>query len=313
MKGIELSEKFYNQYGKAMLENNFPELCEIVAIGLCGSGSQCFGFDDELSEDHDFEPGFCIFIPDESIIDEKTAFALEKAYSSLPKEFMGYKRSTAGAVGGNRYGVIRQNRFLTEKTGTADGELQAEQWFFVPEQSLLEATNGKLFRDDLGSFTEIRQRLSFFPEDIRLKKLAGELVMAGQAGQYNFSRCIKRGDTAAAQLSVYEFCKSCMHIIFLLNKKYMPYYKWSFKAMKELHVLAYLSDDLEMLISSSNTPEQAEKKANIIENICEKICNELCSQGLSDYKGAECEGHAYAVNNMIKDSNIRNLNILYGV
>ena len=83
MKGLELSERFYFEYGAPMLHNEFPELEEIVAVGLCGSGSECFGFDDEISKDHDFDPGFCIFIPDEAIIDEKTAFELEKASEKL--------------------------------------------------------------------------------------------------------------------------------------------------------------------------------------------------------------------------------------
>ena len=100
MKGLELSEKYYLEYGAPMLQKDFPDLASIIAIGLCGSGSECFGFDDDLSTDHDFEPGFCIFIPDEEVIDEKTFFLLEKAYSTLPKEFMGYKRNATTAVGG---------------------------------------------------------------------------------------------------------------------------------------------------------------------------------------------------------------------
>ena len=222
MKGLELSEKFYYEYGAPMLQKEFPELFSIIAIGLCGSGSECFGFDDEISKDHDFEPGFCIFVPDEDIIDEKTFFQLEKAYASLPKEFMGYKRNTTTAVGGNRHGVIRANRFFIEKTGTPDGKLNLKDWFFIPEQSLAEATNGKIFKDDLGCFTDVRKRLSYFPEDVRLKKLAGNLLLMGQAGQYNYSRCIKRNDTAAAQFAIFEFVKATLNVIFLLNKKYTP-------------------------------------------------------------------------------------------
>ena len=71
MKGLELAEKFYNEFGKKMIDENFSHIKEYLAIGLVGSGSECFGFDDEISHDHDFEPGFCLFLPDESIIDEK--------------------------------------------------------------------------------------------------------------------------------------------------------------------------------------------------------------------------------------------------
>ncbi len=313
MKGLELSQRFYLEYGAPMLERQFPELCGIVAVGLCGSGSECFGYDDDISEDHDFEPGFCVFVPDEDIIDEKTFFLLEKAYSTLPKSFMGYERSTVSAVGGNRHGVIRARQFFLEKTGTPDGTLGLKDWFFVPEQSLAEATNGKIFRDDLGDFSDIRERLSYFPQDIRLKKLAGNLLLMGQAGQYNYNRCLERNETAAAQLSVVEFVKSTINVIFLLNKKYQPYYKWSFKALRDLDILSQLHYNLEYLISSGNSADEQEKKKEIIENICYEIFNELKVQGITKYSGSEAEGHAYAVNNEIKDNEIRNLHILYGV
>ena len=65
MKGIDLSRAYYEQYGKEMLEKDFPELLPFLAAGLLGSGSECFGYDDEVSRDHDFDPGFCIFIPGE--------------------------------------------------------------------------------------------------------------------------------------------------------------------------------------------------------------------------------------------------------
>lgn len=313
MKGLELSEKYYLEYGEPLLENEFPELLSIIAIGLCGSGSECFGFDDEISKDHDFEPGFCIFVPDEDIIDEKTFFRLEKAYSSLPKEFMGYKRNTATAVGGNRHGVIRANRFFLEKTGSPDGELNLKEWFLVPEQSLAEATNGKIFRDDLGIFSDTRKKLAYFPEDVRLKKLAGNLLLMGQAGQYNYPRCIKRGDTAAAQLAIFEFVKAALNVIFLLNKRYMPYYKWSFRALKDCEKLSHLHKDLESLISSNNDKTSAENKISLIEKICDDIFEDLKTQNLTKYSGTEAEAHAYAVNNMIKNNDIRNLHILYGV
>lgn len=313
MKGLELSEKFYNEYGAPMLQKEFPDLFSIIAIGLCGSGSECFGFDDELSTDHDFEPGFCIFTPDEEIIDEKTFFQLEKAYSSLPKEFMGYKRSTTTAVGGNRHGVIRANHFFLEKTGAPDGEINLKDWFFVPEQSLAEATNGKIFKDDLGIFTDTRKKISYFPEDVRLKKLAGTLLLMGQAGQYNYSRCIKRNDTAAAQLAIFEFVKASLNAIFLINKKYMPYYKWSFRALKDCNKLSHLHNDLEYLISSGNDKAAAENKTALIEKICVEIIEELKTQGITKYVGNEAEGHAYSVNNAIKDNDIRNLHILYGI
>ncbi len=313
MKGLEIAREYYNLYGKQMLESEFSEVLSKLAIGIAGSGSECYGYDDDISKDHDFEPAFCIFLPDEEILDRKTAFRLERAYSHLPKEFMGLERSLTTPVGGSRHGVIRMSDFFLSKVGSADGRLSINQWFSIPEYSLLEATNGEIFEDFYGEFTAIRERLSYFPQDIRLKKLAGHLLIMGQAGQYNYARCILRGDSAAAQLSVFEFVKSAMHSVFLLNSKYMPYYKWCFKALIELKTLSELYDDLEFLISSGNTEKEAEQKAEVIERICAAIINELRTQKLLEIQSGEMELIAYALNNTIKDNNIRNMHILHGI
>ena len=60
MKGLELGRKYYEEYGKPMLEKEFPEIINSIAVGLVGSGSDCYGYDDDISHDHDFEPGFFI-------------------------------------------------------------------------------------------------------------------------------------------------------------------------------------------------------------------------------------------------------------
>ncbi len=313
MKGLELAEAFYWKHGEPMLREQFPHLLPLIAVGLAGSGSECFGFDDDISTDHDFEPGFCIFLPDENTLSRKDAFALERAYAKLPREFMGYRRAPLSPVGGNRHGVLRMEEFFQEKTGNAHGELALRDWFFVPEQALAEATNGKIFYDGLGQLTEIRTALSYLPEDVRRKKLAGNLLLMGQAGQYNYLRCLSRGESAAAQLAIFEFVKSTLHVIFLLNRTYLPYYKWSFRALLSLPHLSELYKPLEYLISSGNDVEETKQKQGTVERICDAIASELRKQGLSERTDATLEAHAYAVNDTVEDGSLRNLHILYAV
>ncbi len=309
MKGLELSEKFWEQCGEPLLREEFSALLPHIAVGLAGSGSECFGFDDTLSQDHDFEPGFCIFLPDEDTVDRRNAFLLERAYAKLPREFMGFTRQPLSPVGGNRHGVLRLSEFLQEKTGRADGRLSGQDWFFIPEQSLAEATNGRVFHDGDGRFTAVRKHLAYFPEDVRRKKLAGHLLTMGQAGQYNFARCVKRDDTAAAQLAVCEFVKSTIHTVFLLNFTYLPYYKWQFCALRNLPLLSELAAPLEYLLTTGCV----EDKEMVIEEVCASIVAALRAGHLTAFCGDELEGHAYAVNNGIEDVNIRNLHILYAV
>ncbi|MBP5154838.1 MAG: hypothetical protein ILP12_07565 [Lachnospiraceae bacterium] len=90
MNGMELARAYYEAFGREMLHRDFPEIESTVAVGLCGSGSECFGFDDDISRDHDFEPGFCLFLPGEEVVDRRTAFRLERAYAHLPAQFQGF-------------------------------------------------------------------------------------------------------------------------------------------------------------------------------------------------------------------------------
>ncbi|MBE6828194.1 MAG: DUF4037 domain-containing protein [Ruminococcaceae bacterium] len=313
MKGLEICRSFYNEFGAPMLHEQFPEYEGLIAVGLVGSGSECYGFDDEISKDHDFEAGFCMFLPDEDIIDRQTAFQLERAYSKLPKEYMGLKRSILSPAGGNRHGVIRMSDFYTEKVGSPTGDLSSAEWLTIDEFYLSEATNGEIFRDDCGAFTLIRNKILNMPEDIRLKKLAGNLIVMAQAGQYNFKRCLDHGEQGAAQLAVVKFAEAGMRTVFLLNRAYMPYYKWSFRMLRTLPLLSSLADSFEFLITSDNSLQTAETKYFIIEDIASMIIDELQKEEITKAVCGDLEKHAYSVNDFIKDSEIRNLNIFSAV
>ena len=296
-----------------MLETQFPQLLPKLAVGLFGSGSECFGFDDEVSRDHDFEPGFCIFLPGEDRVDRRSAFLLERAYAKLPKEFMGFRREILLPVGGARRGVLRTGEFFAAMVGDADGQLTTAQWLTIPEEALAEAVNGEVFFDNLGEVSRIRASLSGFPEDIRRKRLAGQLLLMGQAGQYNYNRCLRHGETAAAQLAAHEFVKSALSAAFLLNRRYQPYYKWSFRALRALPKLGNLAEALEQLISTPNGPEDIPIKKRIIEDTALAVAALLREEGLSAVPDGELEAHAYAVNDRIRDGELRNMHILAGV
>ncbi len=313
MNGLEISRAYFGEYGMPMLEEKFPELLPHIAAGLFGSGSECFGFDDELSRDHDFDPGFMLLLPGEGVIDRKQEFALERAYAALPKEFMGVERPMMAPVGGSRRGVMRMDDFFKEKTGSTSGNLTMEQWLAVPSYALAEAVNGQVFFDGSGELTKVREMLAHYPEDVRRKKLAGHLLLAAQAGQYNFPRCLRHGETAAAQLAVIAFAQSVMEIVFLLNDVYQPFYKWQFRAMRALPKLPFTAELLEYLITTNNDGRLAHDKYEVVEDISADIIAELSVQDLTTADCADLEKHAYSVNDGIEDGNLRNMHILAGV
>ncbi len=309
MKGLDIAREYYLTYGKAMLEEEFPEVIDRIAAGLVGEGSECLGFDDEISRDHDFEAGFCLFITEEDY--EKFGFKLSRAYSRLPKEFMGLKKSLVSPVGGSRHGVITVEDFYKKHLGAPSAPDTYEKWLYTPSSSLLAASNGEIFTDRLGVFSEIRNILkSGYPEDIRRKKLAGHTVFMAQAGQYNYARLLKRGDTGAAQLAIFEFVKHAISAVYLLNNKYEPFYKWAYRGMKEFRLLGDAGEALELLTTLDNSEKYAAAKSEVIEDIAAMFINAFEEQGLTKAGCGDLEKHAYSILDGIKDNNLRNMHIM---
>lgn len=309
MHGIDLAREYYLKYGKEMLESCFSDYLDKITVGLVGDGSECFGFDDEISADHDFEAGFCMWI--DSKTDEEIGFKLERAYSKLPNEFMGYKRSILSPTGGNRHGVIITEEFYRQRLGTLTPTLI--DLVRIPSHYLATITNGELFNNVDTAFTRIRNSfINGYPEDVRLKKLSANLVLMGQEGQYNYSRCVLRGETGSAQLAIFRFVTHAINAIYLLNNKYCPFYKWAYKGLRNLPILSELEPSLVFLTETANDKELSECKTAMVEDIAGLIIKELKSQGLTNATCNNLETHAYSVTDKIKDANIRNLHIMQG-
>ena len=134
-----------------------------------------------------------------------------------------------------------------------------------------------------------------------------------QSGQYNYNRCLRHSETGAAQLAAVEFVRAALHAVFLLNKTYLPYYKWQFRALRDLPLLSDLSMPLEFLLTTENTDDLAETKYGIIEDVAGMVIEALQAQDLTKAICGDLEKHAYSVNDTIADATLRNLHVLAGV
>ena len=312
MQGLEIAEKFYNEYGISMLESEFPDKISEIAVGLVGEGSECLGYDDEISKDHDFDPGFCIWISQKDY--DEFGFKLERAYAKLPKEYMGLKRNPLSPAGGNRRGVIITDDFYTKLLGAPNAPDSIKRWLFTPSSSLLSASCGKVFKDDKGEFSAVREILKKgYPEDIRLKKIAAHTALMAQAGQYNYQRLVVRGETGAAQLAVFEFVKHCISLVYLLNNRYEPFYKWAYRGMRDLSVLSDLEFSLTGLTELGNSKKQAQEKREIIEDIATMVIEEFKNQGITKATCNNLDTHAFSVTDSIKSAELRNMHVMEGI
>ena len=304
MKGLELCKSYYENIGAPELKRLFPEVMGRAAAGLSGQGSDCLGLDDEISRDHDFGPGFCLWLTDED--DEDFGDELRRLYAELPKLFLGYARN-ATLQGADRVGVMRISRFYAQYTGCRGIPSGDAAWLRIPEHLLAAATSGEIFRDELGEFSRVRNGLlPCYPDDVCLKKLAARIFVMAQAGQYNYGRIMKRRDEVAAALALSEFVKAALSAVHLLNRSYMPYYKWAFRSARRLPLLQEAVSGLEALYSPGADRE------TLIESICAMVSGHLEREGLSSAKDTFLVAHAEEIMRRIKSDYLRNLGVMVG-
>ncbi len=306
--GLKISAVFFEEYGLPVLEKDFAEHKDQIAAGLVGQTSECFGYDDYISRDHDYAPGFCLWLPEE--LKKDIGDDLQKAYDAIPVEkFITNHRFDVGmaepsgimtGARSHRVGVHSIEEFYFEHTGMTHAPATTEDWLATPQMHLAEAVNGKVFRDPSGVFSSIRNVWEgYYPEDLIKKKVAADLAMAGKTGQFNYVRSIKRGDIGAAYCCVTEFIYKITAALFLLNGRYMPYYKWRFRAMKEFTTL---SNVVEPLMRLSQMSEE-ESKGKVKE-----LVKRGWSSGYSDY----LLDNAKLVMKTISDTEIASWNVFVG-
>lgn len=302
-KGLDLSREYYEQVGKPMLLEKFPDYFPQMTIGLVGEGSDCFGFDDEISRDHDFGPGFCIWITD--ALYEEIGTKLQEAYELLPPIYKGSIRMTT-AQGKERVGVFKIGAFYRKLLGIGVIPDSLEEWAAVEEYGLAAATNGAVFKDSPNGFSIIREKLlSYYPNELWRSKLAREAVHISQSGQYNYGRMMLRGDVVTGEIAIGEFMRHVMSMVYLLNKNYAPYYKWMHRGISRLSwgsEIGKLLEELALLSSQeqawidigeemSGAVNKRDEKAVLVEKICMLLLEKLKEEGLAEGEDNYLEHH----------------------
>lgn len=334
LTGLELARAFWETYGRPLLEQRYPSYRPRIAVGLVGHGSECYGFDDALSRDHDFGPGFCLWL---SAADHAAiGAALQADYDALPQDLLGFgPRVPAPRARGEhrRVGVFEIGDFYEQVTGyrQAPAADHPHEWLLLDEATLAAATNGEVFVDGYGEFSAVRDGFRRMPPDVRWALVSRRLGMAAQAGQYNVPRMLDRGDGAAAWLAVAQFTQAVASLVFLLNGPgsvgYLPYYKWQFAALRRVSArrasrLPQVADELEQVLrlasaacfggagfgegGAGSAPARA-RVVETIERVCAQVVDELRARGLTTSDDIFLEHQRPQVERRIADPWLRSL------
>ncbi len=300
MNGIEIAkEAFFTRFLPKVPENLLP----CFSAGLVGNGSECFGYDDDLSRDHDFDGGFCVWVDDAAF---DAAFPLlDGLYRDAMRFSPYYSPVSRGAE--RRRGIFKTSDFYLGLLGLPGAPKTPAEWLSLPDYALAAATNGVVFTETATDFTYIRNSLCHgLPRDVLLKKLAKGLLLAAQAGQYNFPRCLKHGEPAAARLALSEFVSSFSACVYYLNRRFPPYYKWLLRGMKNLPTLGSTGEGLSALLLT----QDGEDCASGAEALCASLLSELRARGLTEGEESYLEPHAFRVKEKISNPKLRALHIL---
>jgi len=251
----EKNRRFYDSYVRPMIHNDYHEYEKRIAVGIVGEGSDCFGYDDEISRDHDFGTGVCLWLTDEDM--ELFGHHLAEDYNALVESS---ERSFYTKRLAERRGVMTIHDFysgiLQIDCDTDSCRLSDDDWYHLDHACLKTATNGEIFRDDLGAFSAFRNYLlGYYPERIWRTRLAEELHEYASALQINYARCMTRRDIVAAELCRARGIGAAMELFFLLKREYPPYYKWTFRALRELDAEGSFSEKIKGLSEERIRPE----------------------------------------------------------
>ena len=305
MKGLALCRGYFHEVCRPLLERRFPDRFDRMAFGLCGEGSECFGFDDELSRDHDFGPRFQLWLTEADY--EAFGAEVDAFVRTLPTAYGGFDGVNQSAYGAHRAGVFPIGAFYRRYIGLAEIPRTVGQWRALQEVPLATVTNGEVWLDPVGEFSAFRNELLLgYPTDIRLKKMAARCASAAQAGQYNFARCLQRGERVAARLALAEFVESAGSLVFLINNRYRPFYKWMHRALLALPVLG--AEVGALFARMADAPLEACTAP--IEQVAALIIARLRASGLSDSGSDFLLDHAPCIQRHIQHEGLRNLPVM---
>lgn len=316
---LHVCKRFYEMHGIKMIHEEFPDYEARIAVGLVGEGSECFGYDDAISRDHDFALGFCLWLSEEDY--RSIGGMLQKSYEQLLVDFgdeflreNGIEAPTKSVnkVLSHRRGVSSVREFYenllnvkVQKTSEG-GYILPDSWRQISEEKLAAATNGMVFRDDTGAFTKIRENLlEYYPTKVWMMRLAEKLHGFAQTAQTNYARMMARQDYVTANLCVAKGMQYTMEIIYLLNQKYAPYYKWMRKGLQSLLLIDSVAPILDRIAVIPNQAAAWEGRSysayetnykdeivSCFEDIAEYLLMELKMQGV--VKGTDTFLDVYA-------------------
>ena len=303
LKGPEISELFFNEFGLPAIKEHFPEIVDHISAGLIGKGSEVIGADDEFSRDHGWGPTFRLFMKERDF--QEIGKDVETKLNELkPSVFEGielskYRTSSITAT--------TIDLCFRDLTCSPLPPQNLREWAFVNENGLCFAQAGKVFYDPLGQLRERKQAFedAYYPDPIWRWRIASRLLRLWHYGDYNIrSRLARRNDGISALIGQGYFVEAVMQLVFLLNRRFAPYWKWLHWGFVRL---PYLANEFEPLLVELESVSNLGMRAQIIGDICNLYRKVLCDQSFFPDSNWRNFMGAFEILDSIDDPEVREL------
>lgn len=292
--GLSLCQEYYETYAAPLLKEHFPAEYGRMIAGLCGEGSDCFGFDDAFSKDHDWGPGFVLLLDDDCY--EKIGSEVEACLQALPVEFKGMRRQMTKEASG-RIGVMSYAHFYDRLFGDRvyayfkeHKTLPDAMFLSLPAEALAAASNGTLWYvgeqvKGENPFLSFRAYLKKgYPMTVRYRLLERYVRLFSQGAQYNAIRMARRKDKNAALLCLMNGLAAALKIGYIVEGAYPLPEKWLFYGSRRFQVAAELSSRAEDILDAYHIwvdkgEEQLAFLTEKIEQLSEYLIGVLIREG----------------------------------
>lgn len=275
MDTLALCRRFFETHGYPILLEAFPHVMDRLAAARIGGGSDVLGYDDEYSRQGQWGPTFQLLLPDEEY-DQVGPSIREVLYRNLPAEFEGYPTAPQG---GPSIDVFGFRGYMRERLGISCFPENQLDWLRIPESALCQFTRGEVFYDPSNELTRIRQQFAmYYPSDVWKLHLSRAAYACWFYGEYNYPhRLAPRGDLVTGLVARGSFVEASMRLVFLLNRRYAPYWKW---LHREFTALRAVAKDIDPLLTKLTLSADMGEQAQIVEDVCTRLRRAIREQGL---------------------------------
>ena len=222
---IDESHDFWDDIVSPLLRAHFPDAVARMAVGFYGYGSEVLRLDDQYSTDHHFGLRVNILLPQSLMTASRTAIE-EALAAQLPQSWRG-RELREGYTRTKGVALTSLEQHLLSTIGLDHPPASLADWLSIPEEDITHVIAGEVWHDPSARFTAIRQALlAYYPEPVRLRRLAHWSRYFSGMGVYALKRALLRGNMLYASTTFSRSLRWGVQMAFLLDRSYYPYDKW---------------------------------------------------------------------------------------